>query len=214
MCRVEIEMEFAELADLLRTEEEFGDLDDWTVASLTAGGTSAHTYRLTSGHADYFVKETQDNESNTLQLLAGLELEVCPPVVYPGLLGHNLLVAEYIPGGHLKAKDLEPALVAKYAAMQNALNNWSSVVERCPDTPCGFSQTDGGSYRDFVLEGCRDGYQRLMNISQLALPILDDFVRLADRVVQMQKALAAAYSAMPFGWLHHDFGEENIVGCP
>ncbi|NIQ99242.1 MAG: hypothetical protein GTN78_03450, partial [Gemmatimonadales bacterium] len=59
-------MTFAELADLLQTEQEFGNPDDWTIASLTGGGTSPHTYRLTSSHADYFVKETQDNERNTL----------------------------------------------------------------------------------------------------------------------------------------------------
>jgi hypothetical protein len=207
-------MTFAELTDLLQTKDEFGDLGDWTIAGITEGGTSAHTYRFTSGRADYFVKETQDNERNTLQLLAGLELDVCPRVAYPDLLGHNVLVMQHIPGDSLKTKRLEPGLVGKYAEMHNALNNWQRVEECCPDTPCTFSDTDGGNYRDFILQGCRDGYQRLMNIRPLGLSILDDFTRLADRVVQRQETLAGEYSTMPFGWLHHDFREENIRGRP
>jgi hypothetical protein len=207
-------MTFEEITDILQTQDEFGDLGDWTIATIAEGGTSAHTYRFTSGRADYFVKETQDNERNTLQLLAGLELDVCPRVVYPDLLAHNVLVMQYVPGDALKTKQLEPQLIEKYAVMQNTLNNWQRVQECCPDTSCTFSDTDSGIYRGFVLDGCRDGYQRLMNLGQFGLPILDDYTRLADRVIEGKETLAAEYSALPFGWLHHDFREENIRGRP
>ena len=208
-------MDFFEIRIRLETTPGLEDIDDWQVETISMGGVSPHKYRFRSQNHDYFVKETKDNESQALQMLESLELDICPKVVFPELLKENILVAEYIPGGVLQDKKLDQGLVINYCAMQNAFNDRQLFGSLEPFTQVDYSdRDDAGFYRALLPRGCREGYPKLVALRQYNLPIVDDYIRVADLVRAYEDQIAGEYSAMPFGWLHHDFREDNIVGSP
>lgn len=208
-------MDYLELITRLEMTPELEGIGDWKVRTISMGEVSRHKYRFRSRNQGYFVKETKDNESHTLQMLASLELDICPEVIVPDLLTENILVAEYIPGGALRKKKLERGLVVNYCAMQNALNDKRLFKSVEPFAQGEFhSCDDSGFYRDLIVRGCREGYPKLMTLQQYELPIVAEYMRVADLVREHQHHIADEYSEMPFGWLHHDFREDNIVGSP
>ena len=208
-------MESHEIVARLQATPGLEDVDDWHVETISMGEVSPHKYRFRTGCRDYFVKETKDNESHALQMLATLELDICPTIAFPELLRHNILVAEYIPGGVLQEKKLEQSLVVDYCAMQNVFNDKHLYDSVEPFTRGEYRDSDDtGFYRSLIPRGCRDGYPKLLALRQYDLPVVTDYLRIADLVRAHERQIADEYSAMPFGWLHHDFREENIVGSP
>ena len=208
-------MDLGELLQRLERLPHIGDPRAWHVEPITLGGVSQHTYRLRTPSVDLFVKTTRDNESRTLRLLSYLDLAVCPRILYPELLDENLLVAQYVPGGPLRERRLEPGLVANYCEMQNKLNQRHLFESVEPFTRCAFHAEDvGGFYRGLIARGLVEGYPKLIALRAYGLPIIEEYVEVAQRVGEHADRIADAYAMMPFAWLHHDFREDNIVGSP
>lgn len=197
-------MTFDELREHLRAVTELQDLDAWTFTAIPGGHTSAHTYRLRSEGRDYFVKEVKDNERDALKLLAPLRLVHVAAVVYPNLLDRNILVAEYVGGGPLESKSLEPDLIIDLATIQNHLNGAEYIDEPARDQEFFF-----GRYATRCFE---EGCANLLALGALRLPIVELCRHLTDLLAERRVQIAQEFSAMPFAWQHHDFREENILG--
>lgn len=206
-------LSLADLLSHLRAKPEFQRLGVWEIRRI-ASQTSMRTYHLRCGCADYFVKIVKDNERRILQLLDRLGLDIAPRVIYPHLLEHNILVAEFIPGGQLQSKTLDPLLVQRYALMQNALNDESLFREGNPASGCAFSDHDDGFYRAGFMSCLDKGYEKLLRLRHHGLDIVERYVRLAEHLRANRARIADVYAGMPFAWLHHDFKENNIVGNP
>jgi len=160
----------------LRTKEEFSEIEEWTVESLTPGKVSKQAYRFSSHGESYFVKETKNNERRILQLLTSLKLQICPLVVYRDLLEQNLLVAEYIPGGHIKSKKLDPGLVENFAVMHNVLNSESLLRQHSAFSGCKFNDKDDGFYRGSITGGLDEGYENILRLRGYDLPIVEEYL--------------------------------------
>jgi hypothetical protein len=202
-----------ELLARLRGKAEFQRIEEWTIRRI-ASQTSAHTYHFRCAHVEYFVKLIKDNERRILQVLDRLGLELAPRVIYSDLLEDDILVAEFIPGGQLQSKRLDPVLVQRYALMQNALNDESLFREGNPASGCAFSDHDDGFYRAGFMRCLEEGYEELLRLRHHRLAIVERYVRLAEHVRANRAWIADEYADMPFAWLHHDFKENNIVGHP
>jgi hypothetical protein len=208
-------MDLTGLLQRLERLPHLGDPRAWHAEPITLGGVSRHTYRLQTPSADLFVKTTRDNESRRLRLLAYLDLAVCPRILYPELLDENLLVAQYVPDGPLREKRLEPGPVVNYCAMQNELNQRHLFESVEPFTRCEFHKDDaGGCYHSLIARELEEGYPKLIALRVYGLPIIEEYVEMAERVGEHSDRIAHAYATMPFAWLHHDFREDNIVGSP
>ena len=208
-------MDLAGLLEYLTRLPRFGDPRVWQLERMNSGGISPHTLRLETPGGDLFIKATRDNESRTLRLLACLDLAVCPTIVLPDLLDQNWLVGEFVPGGPLRGKRLEPGLVAHYASMQNCLNRRQLFEGGEPFTRCKFITHDtGGFYRGLITRGLKEGYPTLVSLRAYGLPIVDEYIRIAERLAEHADSIAEAWATMPFAWLHHDFREAHIISSP
>ena len=150
-------MSFDEFRRRLQTERAFQELDTWTITAVSGGYTSPHTYRLRSGDKDYFVKEIKDNEREILKLLTPLVLTHVIKVTHPDLLDRNILVAEYVAGGPITSKVLEPGLIRDFATIQNHFNSPEFVQEPLSD--------DGGFFRSYLTRCFETGYNNLRFMS-------------------------------------------------
>lgn len=198
----------------LEAHPRFRNWDRWQVEAVTSGLTSPHTYRFRLDDYDYFVKEIKPNEARILRLLAHFDLRIAPPVLVPELLADDILVAEYIVGDPLASKTLPPGLIERYADMQNVLNDRDTLLGTEAFAGCSFTTEDDGFYRRSVLRCMDRGYENLLSLRRHDLPVVEAFVGIADHVRTHRDAIAAAFSGMPFAWLHHDFREAQIIGDP
>ena len=205
-------MDLPQIKNLLIASRRFDDLDRYEISPVTGGHVSPHVYRLRRGDRDYFVKEVQPNERNTMQLLHRLGLAICQEIVCPELLEQLVLVTPFVAGGPARCKSLDSELVAAYAAMQNALNTRGLFDSANVPPRCKFTAADeGGFARGLIARGCTQGLEKLRAVQ---LPMAQRYLALADRIAADQERIADAHGSMPFGWLHHDFREANILGTP
>lgn len=205
---------FEEIMAMLQTKAAFADIDAWEVKSIDSGIVSKHTYRLTSGETSYFVKEIKDNERIILQLLTSLELNLCPRVIYPDILEHHLLVAEYIPGGHFQNKKLDPELIKSFATMQNVLNNENVLKQHHVLSDRKFHDRDDDACQEGWSRLLDEGYEKLLRLRKYDLAVVEAFVEIADHLGAHRERILNEFCRMPFAWQHHDFKENNIVGSP
>lgn len=205
-------MDFPQIKNLLIASGRFDDLDRYDISPVAGGTVSSNVYRLRRDGGDYLVKEVQPNERNTMQLLHRLGLAICQEIVCPELLEQFVLVTPFIAGEPARGKSLEPELVADYAAMQNALNTRALFDSGNVPPRCKFTAADeGGFARGLIARGCTQG---LKNLQAVQLPVAKRYLAMADRIARDQERIADAHGSMPFGWLHHDFREANILGTP
>jgi len=203
---------FDRLADVLAAE--LGDLSAWEIQPLTGGGVSKHVYRMSRDEVTYFVKEIKDNERYTLQLLHQLGLRIAPQVVYPDMLGQHVLVSSFTDGQPIQQKKLDAGLIRNFAHMQNALNDRRLFRSGRPPSGCKYTDHDDGFFRNGMLSNIEGGYRNLLALRDLALPIVDRLIAVADRIRTNADRLASMYAEMPFAWQHHDFREGHILGNP
>ncbi len=104
------------MAAALRRHPLFQPLAHWNVQPV-AGFEIKPVYRLRRGEHDLFVKRIKPNERLALGLLAAFGLTLAPRIIAPELLHHDVLVAEFIAGGPLRAKRLDGHLISNYARM-------------------------------------------------------------------------------------------------
>ncbi|MGD2175506.1 MAG: hypothetical protein PVJ27_08890, partial [Candidatus Brocadiaceae bacterium] len=153
--------------------------------------------------ADYFVKEVQPHERDVLLAMIPLRLSHVPRVAFPALLRGSILVTDFITGGPIQSKMLEPGLVRDFATVQNRLRS------RAP-TP-----SDRRFFREGFLrcsEGGRDRLRRLRAEQQWL--VLEGYAEIAARLARDTEQFACEFASMPFARQHHDFREENILAGP
>jgi len=196
-------MNFDELKRHLQAKKEFENLDRWTFTDANSGDTSPHTYRLQSKDREYFVKEIKDNERDILKMLIPLELTHVEMVIYPDLLAKNILVTEYIAGGTLKSKDLEPGLIWDFARIQNHLNSPAFNQE--------LGQDDRFFFGNYLLKCFEEGYRSLLGMREHDLPIVERYIEIADHLTANEAQIVKEFSGMPFARQHHDLREGNIL---
>jgi aminoglycoside phosphotransferase (APT) family kinase protein len=192
----------------------FADLDRWQVVPIRIGLTSPHTYRFRLREQDYFVKEIKPNEARALRLLTHFDLRIAPRVVFPELLGDHILVTEYVDGGPIASKQLPRGFIQRYADMQNVLNTRDALLGTEAFEGCAFATEDDGFYRRGILRCLDQGYGNLLSLRRHDLPVVQAYIEIANRIRAHREAVAAAFSRMPFAWLHHDFREAHILGDP
>ena len=197
-------MTLEEFRESLQAEREFRNLDDWTFQAVGGGGASAHTHRLRSAHADYFVKEAKDNERDALKLIGPLELRHVERVIYPGLLDQNILVTDYITGGPIQSKDLEPGLIRDFATIQNHVGRPKSTDHLPASDEVGLDQ--------HALRCFEQGYANVSALEQHGFDIATSCRKVADHLMDRREEIVGEHSAMPEAWQHHDFREANILG--
>jgi hypothetical protein len=193
-------MNLSALQHALQGHAPFGDLSQWQVSPL-GGLTGACTVRVRAGTEDYVLKLVTDNERQIWQHLIPLQLRHVPTVLAPALLGRNVLVTAYIPGGTLRSKNVEPGVLRDLARIQNHFNAPGGEGE-------GYA---GSTYAEYLLESFEAALSALAPVRSLGLAIVEDYARLLGDLAPRRTELAAALSAMPGARLHHDFREENIL---
>ncbi|MBN1138295.1 MAG: hypothetical protein JXM73_17030 [Anaerolineae bacterium] len=207
-------MDFAEFKRRLQSHPTFRDLARWTMADPGSGLTSPNRYRFQCGDRDYFVKEVKANERRILAFLTGYRLEIAPRVVLPELLEQDIAVTDYVRGVPLKSKTLPETLIRNYALMQNILNQ-HHVFERAEAfRGCTFTSQDDGFYRSSITRCIDQGYENLLGLRAYDLPVVEAFVEIADHIRAYRVPIIDDYAGIPFGWLHHDFREDQIIGDP
>jgi len=189
-------------------------LGRWRIVTIRSGMTSPHTYRLRRGEQDYFAKEVKANEARILRLLTHFGLAIAPRVIVPELLQDSILVAEYVEGAPIESKRLPPDLIERYADMQNVLNDREALLGSKAFQDCMFTTEDDGFYRRSIARCLDQGYENLLSLRRHDLPVIEAFIEIADRICADRDAITDAFAGMPFAWLHHDFREAQIIGCP
>jgi hypothetical protein len=202
------------IASTLAKTPLFSDLAAWQIERIEDGTVSEHTYKLSRGETVCFVKQVKDNEAFALKLVDGLDLDIAPRVLLPELLAQHLLVAEYIPGGPLREKKLEPQLIVKFAELQNRLNNPALFAGRGTFSGCPSMVQDDGFFWRGHYQNCEQGYARLLKFRDTGHPMAEPYLAIAEQLRPARIQLITAFCAMPFAWQHHDFKEANIVGTP
>jgi hypothetical protein len=170
---------------------------------MHGGLVSAHASRWRRGDADLFVKELKDNERDVLKRLVPLGLEHVVHVVYPELLDRGIMVADFVPGGPITGKRLEPGLVRDYATIQNCVTSDSG------------RESHRAFYRDSLVhwwDGGRASLDRLT--AEQGWPILDGWRGVAEGLDREREAVIEEFGRMPFAQVHNDFREENILAGP
>ena len=183
---------FDRLACVLSSE--MGDLSTWKVKSLTGGGVSKHTYKMWSEGTIFFVKEIEDNERYTLQLLHQLGLHIAPQIVFAELLDHHVLVTTYIEGEMIREKRLDAQLIRDFAHMQNALNEPAHFRSHKTPSGCTYTDHDDGFFRSGMLTNFEVGYGNLLLLRAYELPIVDRYLALADRIHPHVDRLAGRFA--------------------
>lgn len=196
-------MDAREFRARLSSHPAFADLEQWQVTPVRGGLVSAHASRLRRGDADYFVKELKDNERDVLKRLVPLRLEHVLRVVYPELLDRGILVADFVPGGPITGKRLEPGLVCDYATIQNCVTSDSA------------GESNRAFYRDSLVrwwDGGRANLDRLT--AERGWSVLDGWRSVAECLDREHDAVIEEFGRMPFAQVHNDFREENILAGP
>ncbi len=199
---------------ILQKKEEFSDLSNWEIEKIKVGNTSPIKLKLSIESTKYFVKLIKDNEKQILKILSSMNSELIPKVIYPDLLDQNILLCQFIDGGTLKNRNLDPELIKNFAQMQNLLNDdifikWSKFLD-------GYIRTkiDNGMFRNYVLESIPLGYDNLLELKKLRLDIVEDFLEIFDVLIKKSDLIAREYAKMPFARQHHDFREDSITRSP
>ncbi len=196
-------MDAAEFRARLASHQSFADADAWQVTPVRGGLVSAHASRWRRNGADYFVKEVRDNERDILQRLIPLRLRHVVHVVYPELLDAGILVADFMAGGTITDKRLEPGLVRDYATVQNWVTSDSD------------RETHRAFYRDSLVRWWDGGRENLDHLSaEHDWPILEGWRRVAECLDSEREAVTEEFGRMPFAQVHNDFREENIMAGP
>jgi len=196
-------MDAREFRSRLSSHHAFADTESWQVTPVRGGMVSAHASRWRRGDADYFVKEVRDNERDVLRRLVPLALAHVIRVVYPELLESSVLVADFVPGGPIASKQLEPGLVCDYAAIQNRVLSDSD------------READRAFYRASLERWWDGGRANLDGLSaEHDWPILEGWRRVAESVDGQREAVVEEFGRMPFAQVHNDFREENILAGP
>jgi hypothetical protein len=207
-------MDFAEFKRRLQSSPTFRDLERWTITDTDTGLTSPNSYRFRCDDLDYFCKEAKDNEVRILAFLTQFELEIAPRIVLPELLEQDIAVYAYVRGAPLEGKTLPQSLIVNYAAMQNLLNQEHVFRQADAFRGCTFSAKDDGFYRNSITRCIDQGYGNLLKLRAHNLPVVEAFVELADHVRTHRAVIVDDFADMPFGWLHNDFRELQIIGDP
>ena len=207
-------MDFAEFKRRLQSSPIFRDLERWTITDTDSGLTSPNSYRFQCDDLDYFVKEIKKNEGRILSLLTHFGLEIAPRIVLPELLEQDIAVYEYVRGTPLEGKTLPQTLIENYARMQNVLNQAHILRQADAFRGCTFTSEDDGFYRNSITRCIDQGYENLLKLRAHNLPIVQAFIELADHVRTHRVPIVDGFAGMPFGWLHHDFREIQIIGDP
>lgn len=207
-------MDFDMLTRRLSSLKEFQNLEEWTISPVVKGETSPHTYRFQYAGKDYFIKEITDKEQNALRLLHAHQLQIAPRLIHPGLLDHGILVSAFIPGERLTGKKLADSLLVDYASMQNTLNSRAVLSQPNPFNHCKYNDRDDGTFRKSITENDAEWERNLAKVREYGLSIVYAYDRLASYLKAHKYGIADVFSEMPFGWLHNDLREENIIGDP
>ena len=207
-------MDFAEFKRRLQSSPTFHDLERWTITDTDSGLTSPNSYRFQCDDRDYFVKEIKENEKRILGFLTHFELEIAPRIVLPELLEQDIAVYEYIRGTPLKGKTLPQTLIKNYALMQNILNQEHVFRQADAFRGCTFTSEDDGFYRNSITRCIDQGYENLLKLRAHSLPVVEAFIEIADYIRTCRAPIIDDFAGMPFGWLHHDFRELQIIGDP
>lgn len=186
-----------DLLDRLKVEPLFADMRGWRVVPLH-GET---VLRLSQGEHDFVVKHARSNEVETHRKLLALGLRHVSTSVMPDLLGQKVLVTKFVPGGPIRYPRLDPSLVRELARIQNTL-----VPDRQP------TEAERVSWQDFVVNALETGRLKLSQLRPSAA--LDALTALVRSTSPNWRSMASDYAAMPFGWLHYDFNESNILAGP
>lgn len=202
------------LMGILQKKEEFSDLSNWEIKKIKVGNTSPIKLKLSLESTKYFFKLIKDNEKQILKILSSMNSELIPKVIYPDLLDQNILICQYIDGGTLKNRNLDPELIKNFAQMQNLLND-DMFIKRSKFLD-GYirRKKDDGMFRNYVLESIPIGYNNLHKLKKLRLDIIEDFLVIFDVLIKKSDLIAREYAKMPFARQHHDFREESITKSP
>src|SRR3989344_7770705 len=95
-------MDFNTFKDELKKEQTFKNINLWKFKKINHGIKSPNKYIVSNGKKKYFVKEVKPNESVILGIISKLSHKISPKIFHSVLLSKNILVQEFVKGGHLK----------------------------------------------------------------------------------------------------------------
>ena len=207
-------MTFKNLKKYLSSIAEFKDIDSWCFKNFEGGIVARHKYQISYREQKYFVKDIKENEKNILKILNIIGADFIPRIIYPELLDKNILVSEYIEGTRLSSKKLDPELVIKYARFQNLLNNKGYLESNHLINLANYSDSDGGFFKSTIKTNFNYGYRCLRSLRKFNLEIVELNLNIMEKLREERKDIIHDFSTMPFARQHHDFKEDNIIGCP
>jgi hypothetical protein len=195
----------------LTSIKEFKNIESWKFTKIKEGIISPHTYKALKKKKIYFIKETTPHESHILKALIKIKSKLIPKIVHPELLDKNILVYVWINGTTMKIKKLKSELIINYAKMQNNLNgskNNRQLNRYSLNKPLS---CDDGYYKKSFL-GDLDNKNLLRLKKEYNLKILDNYLKIYDKIKKNKAVIVEVFTKMPFARLHNDFKENNIIG--
>jgi hypothetical protein len=207
-------MSFEKLKVVLDKCHILKNIEFFEFETIPHGEVSPHVYKVSKGTLSYFVKMVKDNEKAILKTLIAVTSDIIPRVICPDLLNKNVLVQEYISGGHPKSKKIESQLVIKYVQLQNKLNEPEHQNVLNEYNGCKYPDKDDGLFSKWI-DGDFDADQDLLKLKKLyGLKIIDKYMDILSHIKKERSNIVRDYSSMPFAILHNDFKENNIIGKP
>ncbi len=199
-----------ELKKILQQEREFRDTDKWKFKHIPLGEMQ-HTYKISKGHKNYFLKELKNHEAQMEYFLSQLKLEHLPFSLYPNLLKQKTLIKEFIQGRMLRSKNIDLGLVKDFAVMRNKLNNKDFFDKHNILGLKNYSQRDDGFYEEGLKSDFSYASRVLRKLGKYRLKEVNEFWRILNHLKKDRKAIIRDFVNMPFAKQHQDFREDNIM---
>jgi len=212
------ELTWSQIQDALQSIKEFSNLKEWHIKHLGIGEMT-HTYFLTRGSKEYFIKEVKPHEAQVNYFLCKLIFKHLPHAVYPELLDKKVLVLRQISGGMMpeKSRILDYGLLEDFIAFQNKMND-RHFFDRynkfgINNFEMRSDKTRGGFFVERGPRNLKIGRLNLLKAKKkYKLAIIDKYIEIANHLKPIQPEISKEFGQMPFARQHHDFREDNILG--
>jgi len=204
------EKSLKDIKETLQQEKEFRDLTKWKFKHIPLGEMQ-HTYLISRGQKNYFLKELKTHEAQMEFFLCKCNLKHLPSSIYPNLLKHKILVRKFISGRMLRSKNIDLGLLRDFAMMRNTLNKKTFFDKHNIMGLKNYSQKDDGFYARELYSSFLKAPRILKALQKYKLQEVTDFQNILSHLKKDKKAIIHDFVSMPFAKQHQDFREDNII---
>ena len=197
---------------ILRAEGQFIDIEKWAITTIFQGKAAEYVCKLEKDHISYFVKDITPNEKNTLHMILPLNFKHFIKTPFANLLEKGVLVADFVEGGNYKGTRLSSSLLTDYASMQITLNNKDYYDMHYKGDKNIYLTADDGYFRKSAYERIKLSIRILGYLYKKNDKLMNKYYILFNEIERVLDSIVYYYYSMPFGWLHNDFRNENMVG--